>query len=212
MSVGREFHRTLNSAILRVTSAHIPLLERWRELLADAQYTYWQNRPYKERPIQFCSDQDVLNALLGSVEFAAVPVRLLRTGREIVHCGAATSYSAGERMRGLFRGIPPLVHIEATKPWMMFHDSLSISHPNLAWRYVLLVQQLSLYRAIAATYREEVGLPCDWLDYWTITGRVFWALGLGNHAFRGLPFAVADLVRKRIMSRFMLLRDLFFKS
>ena len=56
------------------------------------------------------SDQDVLNALLGSEEFACLPIRILKTGLDVIHSGGALAYSLSERLRGLVRPIPPFVH------------------------------------------------------------------------------------------------------
>jgi hypothetical protein len=125
LAIGREFPRTLNSAVLRVTPAHIPLLERWKGLLADPRYAVWQGRPLHERPLYAWGDQDVLNALLGSVEFATLPVRLLRSRRELIHCGSATSYPVGERIDGLLRRIPPVIHTQGEKPWVVFNAASS---------------------------------------------------------------------------------------
>jgi len=189
LPVGRALPNTLNSAVLRVTASHEPLLRRWQECLAGEEYHRYDDRPLMERPPHVRSDQDVLNALIGSVEFAHYPVRLLRTGRDIIHCGGALGYGLGERLSGIF-GSPPLVlHAIGGKPWVL----LGPGCPDKGWfgRLRRLMQELSPYVVATRAYREEVQEPCPWLDHHTFLGSVLRVLGLGNHALRGLPVTVA---------------------
>ena len=129
LPLGRVFPRTLNTAVLRLTPRHIPLLERWRELLADPRYVPWQTRPLNDRPLHCWGDQDVLNALLGSTEFADLPVRILRTGREIIHCSSLTSFTVLERFRRAFGAAPHFVHGQGASP-----GSCSTARPGTASR------------------------------------------------------------------------------
>jgi hypothetical protein len=196
MPVGREFPRTLNSAVVRVTPAHVALLEKWQELLEDPRYVPWQSRPLYERPHHVWSDQDVLNALLGSSEFSAIPVTLLRTGREIIHCGNARSYHLWERLGGLLRQHPPIVHAQGEKPWVTLDAGVIASKRQRFWATARVIQEVSLYRFVATSYRADLGLPCPWLDYWSSAGRMVAALGLGHHSMRGLPLAAtASLIK-----------------
>ena len=73
MTVGRRFPITLNSCVLRVTQAHRPLLNRWNELLMTEEYVLAQKKPMHLRPTHLMGDQELLNALLGSTEFADIP-------------------------------------------------------------------------------------------------------------------------------------------
>lgn len=193
LSVGRSFSMTLNSSVLRVTLAHRPLLQRWQTLLESPEYHQYDHLPLMERPPHLRSDQDVLNALVGSAEFAAFPVRLLRTGRDIIHCGGALGYSLSERISGLF-GSPPLVlHAIGGKPWVL----LGPGCPDKGWFGWLrrLMQELSPYVAACRQYRIAVEEPSPWLDYRTFVGTVLKILGLGHYALRGLPVTfVATLI------------------
>lgn len=190
--VGRSLPCTLNSCILRVTAAHEPLLHRWQECLASAEYHRYDDRALMERPPHVRGDQDVLNALIGSAEFAHYPVRLLHTGREIIHCGGALGYSLGERLRGLFGPSPLILHAIGSKPWAL----LRADYPDHGWfvRLRQLLQELSPYVAAARQYRERVQEPCPWLDYHTLLGRILLVLGLGHHAVRGLPVTLIATV------------------
>ncbi len=107
LTVDREFPVTMNSCLLRVTNAHRPLLARWNELLGNPEYMAAQKRPAPHRPFYYYGDQDILTALLGSTEFADIPVTYLRRGRDVVHAGGARSYTLGERLTGLFGLVPP---------------------------------------------------------------------------------------------------------
>lgn len=192
LPVGRPFPRTLNSAVLRVTPAHTPLLERWQELLADPRYTTWQGRPLHERPIHCWGDQDVLNALLGSAEFAGIPVRLLRTGREIIHCNSFTSFSLGERLGCVLRRVPFFIHGQGAKPWVMLRPEVchETSHRQR------LTQELSAFRILARRHCTEMGIDCPWMWCTSLAGQTFGWLGLGHYALRGLPLAAVATVVK----------------
>ena len=88
--------------MLRVTSIHIPLLKRWAELLEDPRYQHWQTQDFSQRPIHCWSDQDALTALLGSQEFEHVNVRILKTGRNVIHCLSYTSFPVRARQEITF--------------------------------------------------------------------------------------------------------------
>jgi hypothetical protein len=189
LPAGRDFPVTLNTCVLRVTRTHVPLLERWRGLLADPRYTAAQAQI--DRPMHLISDQDVLNALLGSAGFADVPVQYLRIGRGVIHCGGAVGYSLGRRLGGVFRRVPPFLHAIAGKPWWVFHPEYPKQHsPWFTW-YRRLLQETSPYVAAARRLRAEVGVPCPWLDARSPLGRGLRALGLGHFALLGLPLTAA---------------------
>jgi hypothetical protein len=175
--------------VLRVTPKHIPLLEHWQSLLADPQYGHWQTRPFSERPLHALSDQDVLNAVVGCSEFDHIPVRYLRRGVDVIHSGGALAYSLSERLRGLTRAIPPFIHGQGAKPWWMFDRSSGLT--GWFWVYRRLLQEVSPYMALVHCYRQEVGLPCPWMDWWSPLGVLVRCVGLGHHAFRGLPLTAA---------------------
>jgi hypothetical protein len=189
---GRDFPVTLNSCVLRVTPAHTPLLVRWRELLADPAYIEAQKRP--DRPMHLISDQDVLNALLGSAEFAGVPVRCLRVGRDVIHCGGAIGYPLVRRLAGLFRRVPPFLHAIAGKPWWVFHPEYAKHHAPWFTRYRRLLQETSPYVSAARRMRAEIDMPCPWLDAGSLLGRALRVVGFGHHALLGMPLTAVATV------------------
>jgi hypothetical protein len=103
---GRRLSSTANTSVLRVSEHHVGLLERWAELLERPDYRAAQELPARERPLHMLGDQDALTALLGSREYGAVALHLLRRGREIAQCGSPAGYLPSERIRGLWSPLP----------------------------------------------------------------------------------------------------------
>jgi hypothetical protein len=196
--VGRNFARTINTCVLRVTPNHIPLLERWRDLLTDPRYLRYQTLPFHERPLHFLGGQDALNALLGSREFASIPVHWMRTGREVIHSGGALAYSLSERLGGLFRRIPPFVHGQGTKLWWAFDEGSLKENRNSWWFFRRLLLETSPYFAEAKKYRNRIGMLSPWMEYRTWLGRLNRYLGLGHFALRGLPLTLAATIIDRL--------------
>jgi hypothetical protein len=195
MPVGRELPQTLNSCVLRVTRHHEALLVRWRELLERPDYVAIQARTVAERPVAMASDQDVLNALLGSTEFAGIPLGVFANGRDIIHSGGALAYSFGERLRGLFLPRPTILHAISVKPWMILQPDRLLPGRQ-AW-FRRLMHEVSPYLAYARRYRNQVDEPCPWMDWHTPLGAVLRMAGFGHWALRGLPVTLAATVMKR---------------
>jgi hypothetical protein len=194
LPVGRSFPRTLNSAVLRVTPSHIPLLERWHELLNDPQYVHWQASAFDDRPIHCWGDQDILNALLGSSEFADVPVKIFKTGRDVIHCVSYTSFPVFERLASVLRPRPPFVHVQGEKPWVVLRPDLK-AHFSRSRR---LKQELSPYRLLARAYGEAADVDGSWLSDASAVGRSLCWLGFGHFALAGLPLAALAAIGKRV--------------
>ncbi len=188
MTVGRVFLHTLNTCITRVTDHHVPLLVEWARLLVDERYTRYFDRQISLRPPHAMFDLDILNALLGSSEWAHQPVHVFRTGNVLIHCGGARSFSLGERLGGLFKPCPPILHALAKKPWDLL--SPEKRYTGRYWEFRKLMQEISPFVALARQYREEVGIPCPWLDQHSTSGRLLTYAGLGHFALRGLPVAL----------------------
>lgn len=195
LPVGRELPQTLNSCVLRVTRQHLPLLARWRELLESPEYVAIQGRPVSERGVAFASDQDVLNALLGSKEFANVPIGMFRNGVDVIHCGGALGYSISERLAGLFLPRPTFFHAISVKPWVVLSG---VPLPGQSAWFRRLMHEVSPYLAYARRYRNVVDDPCEWLDQSSPVGLAMRAAGLGHWALRGLPITVAATLLRRV--------------
>jgi hypothetical protein len=189
--LGRAYPVTLNTCVLRVTAVHAPLLRRWKKLLEDPVYVAAQARPLWERPVYLMSDQDVLNALLGAQEFESLPVRFLRGGMDVIHCGGALGYSLRQRLNGIFRRVPPFLHAIASKPWAVFSAGYRARHSRWFNFYRGVLQETSPYVASVRKLRKEIGVDCPWLEEGTWLGGGLRALGFGHFALRGLPLTLA---------------------
>ena len=188
--VGRSLPFTLNSAVVRVTQHHLPLLERWRGCLDDPQYVSVQNLPLEDRPVHMNGDQDVLIALLGSREFADIPLRVFGTGSEIIHLGGQFGYSAIERLRGISKPAPTFMHAIAGKPWLWFSGEPYWSKRDFFCWHRRLLQELSPYLYEARQYRNQLGSDPTWMYRRTLTGTIFRLLGFGHFGMRGLPLTI----------------------
>jgi hypothetical protein len=132
-------------------------------------------------------DQDVLNALIGAKEFEWVMVRFLLEGKEVIHSGGALAYSTYQRLSGLGQPVPPFIHSQAGKPWIIFSKEYLARHGAWVTFYRRLLQETSPYIAEARRLRQELGDPAPWLDVHSIPGVILRAAGFGHFALRGLP-------------------------
>ncbi len=118
--VGRPMRLTANSCVTRVTKAHRPMLEAWEERLRRPDYAEAQGKPLEHREIWFKGDQDVLTGVLGSKEFADLPIHWLRRGRDVAHCFqlGGVGYNVHERLRNIARRRAPVfAHSCGDRPW-----------------------------------------------------------------------------------------------
>jgi len=194
--VGRVLPFELNSGVLRATKNHYPLMQRWRELVHSEEYQQFQQKVgWARSPIHMKGDQDVLTALLVSSEFSNVPIRLIRTGRNIVLFDGVFGYSVGARIRSLLRGIPPFIHIPGFKPWLA--TMWDMKRPMSLKDYIERVYfDVSPYTLSALQFRSELECDASWMDPHYVLSRVLRVGGLGCRPLVGLPVAAfADFVR-----------------
>jgi hypothetical protein len=198
LEIGRSLPFTLNSSVVRVTEHHLPLLERWLEYLGDPRYLASQTTGLEERALHMMSDQDVLNALLGSRQFASIPLRIFATGSEIVHAGGGLGYSWLERLRGVVKSKPVFLHAAAGKPWLWLGGGEYWSQSNFFSWHRRLLQELSPYVYEARQYRAPLDTDSAWMYRRTATGTVLRVLGLGHFAMRGFPLVVAATIMSTV--------------
>ena len=205
-AVGRSLPFAANTAILRVTRFHIPLLNRWGELLASGPYKAAQDRK-TGRPGHMFGDQDVLSALLASQEFSHIPLKFLNRGRDIVQYFTYHGYTCAERLGHLLHGLPPFIHSQVNKPWVPGErQKPPFEFTRRFWIKWLTCIYLdaSPYKLLAEKYRSLVGDDTSWMQACTLPGRILRVLGFGYMPLVGLPIAIyADLIRarKRLVSR-----------
>lgn len=193
--VGRVLPFTLNTVVLRVTRAHRPVLERWKDLLASPEYRAAQRLEVRPgdgdgRPLHMLGDQEVLTALLASIQFSHHPIHYLRRGRDIIQFFGPYGYTVAERMHHLVSGMPPFVHAMGQKPW------LPAPKAKTAWEaFYQFYAAVSPYTAMARGH--SAALACRlWLRPPNLASRIITWLGFGQPALIGLPLAlVADSIR-----------------
>jgi len=190
-SVKREFPFPLNSGVMRVTQAHVPLLARWKELLESPKYQDAQRQPMSARPRHMFSDQDVLTALLCSEGFHNIPVKVLRRGYDIIQYYGEMGFTLAERIICLLKGMPTFLHQQGSKPWHADpHEKLK----GLRGRFVTAYLDLSPYTAVAVGL---IAMPIyPWMRPRSKFSSILRAIGLGSPPLTGLPLAVVfDLER-----------------
>jgi len=197
LEVGRVFPRTLNAGFLRVTPFHRPLLERWNLLLRRPDYRASQKLPYEERRWYLGCDQDLLSGLLGSTEFAHIPVKLLRAGPDIAQCFCNRGYTVSNRFRNLFTGLPPLVHGQGPKPWELTD---------------VLFAELSPYCAAAWPYKNQLEEPTGWMRPRSRLARMLNGLALGNPNLRDMPLVVAYETTRVWQAMWQCFRQYFWRE
>ena len=182
LQIGRTIRRTINACVVRVTPRHIGLLQRWRELMDSPTYRAAQAADWRERPLHMMSDQDVIGALLGSIEFADCEVGLIRAGRDIAQCFQEDGYSLAQRLgNAIQRRVPALIHAQGPKPWAILRE------PYL---------QLSPYAAMARAYVDDLHGATDWTEPSARSARLLDRIFRGDPNLRGLPFVMKRLPRR----------------
>ncbi|MCE4225059.1 nucleotide-diphospho-sugar transferase [Methylobacterium sp. C25] len=194
LAVGRSFPFVANTAVVRVTAHHIPLLLAWEGLLDDASYQTAQEQPWDARPTHLFGDQDVISALLTSMQFMDVPVKFLMRGADIIQYFGLSGYTCSERLRHIFRGPPAFIHSQVFKPWTKF------KHPRRSENFRDLVDTLYLdlspYTLAARRYRPLLLAQDHWMEPHSRLARLMRILGLWYSPLVGAPIAaVADFVR-----------------
>jgi hypothetical protein len=171
MAAGRSLPGPFNSAVLRVTRLHEPLLQEWERVVSTPAYLAEQAKPVDSRNRHMLSDQDALSALLASRPFASIPLRKLMHCTEILQHHGAGAYGLAQRWANITQGMPPLIHaMGSTKPWRM------PEHPNLLREprnyYERTYLELSPYVHFARSYRAALMEESTWLDNRTLASRV----------------------------------------
>jgi hypothetical protein len=188
--VQRYFPFALNTGVLFVDRSHLDLILQWSQLLSSRIYQRAQSLPWDERPAHLLGDQDVLCALLGSEEFSAIEVHVLRRGEGIIQFSGPYGYTLRERFIHWFRGSPPFVHSLGDKPWLPKRKGESFFD-----RFCYFYSGCSPYIFLARKHQADL-IERSWLEPRNFSDRLFRCLGFGSMPLTGLPFAfVADSMR-----------------
>ena len=192
--VGRTHPFVLNTGVIRGTKSHRAFLSRWRELLESDQYTEFQHLNWRSRPSHMIGDQDVLTALLASQEYANVPLKILKRGKDIIQYFGSHGYTISERLSNVLLGAPTFIHSQGAKPWIQDWQRRTTRSVRESWEMLHL--DLSPYTLVARKYRENLDCDTSWMQSHSTFGSFLRGLGLWYPPLVGLPFAAAaDLLR-----------------
>jgi hypothetical protein len=187
--VARALPHLVNSALMRVTPAHRELLSAWVGCLQTAAYREAQRLPFERRPIHMIGDQDVLGGLLGSRQFAHLPVKFLARGRDIIH-DIRGGYAPAHRIANLFRSMPPLVHAQGAKPWRYPEVPRLLREPGRYYRFTQV--EGSPYPYVAREHRGELAEFPAFLEVRSPLGKFLGAVTRCNPHLHALPQAIVD--------------------
>ncbi len=171
----RQLHRPLNSGVLRVSEVHRSLLQAWAERMSRPDFQTAQQNDSVPRPTHLAGDQDVLEALLCSREYADIPVRELKAGIEIAQCWFVSGFAFRHRLRALLFGLPPIVHALGIKPWRVNGNRLTA-----------LAAELHPYNRVARRLADGIDEDMPWSRPKTGVARILTILGCGSAVLPGI--------------------------
>jgi hypothetical protein len=191
LAVGRRLPHLINSAVVRALPLHRELLEEWARLMRTTEYQEAQRQPFPSRPVHLISDQDVLTGLLGAQQFAHLPVRVLRRGREIIH-DPHDGYHPLDRLANVFRASPVFVHAQSGRAWR-YPEPPALSD---SWRYYNYLHcETSPYGHYARQMRDELDEETPFFDVRSLYGKACWAIAGGNPHLAGFLHACMSIGR-----------------
>lgn len=189
--VGRSLPFVANTCFLRVEAHHTVLLSHWIDCLSHSRYLHAQSLPFSERPTELAGDQDALTALLCSKAFEDVEVSYLKKGRDILQYYGPYGFTLLERIVSIFVGTPPIIHSQASKPWMLRQFK-----PGLKEYLFAVLSDVSPYTIVAKRLGTLPTSKLHWSKPMTRLGHVLIVMGAGSTGLTGLPIAAAvDAVR-----------------
>lgn len=198
---GRELDGPLNSAVVRVTRQHEPLLRAWAAILKSPDYLAEQSKPVAVRNPLMLGDQDALSALLASKPFALVPVRVLEHPSEILQHHGPGAFGPKARVRLWKNGLPPLLHaMGAVKPWNM--SDRPSPRRDFKNYYERLYLESSPYVTVARRYRRLFGADAHWLELQSLISKYSLTLTKNNPVISGTLQATLHQARRALAIAF----------
>ena len=125
MSPVRDLPGCVNSCMVRFTSAHVPLLEKWLDFMRDPVFLEQWNKPLGERLWGFGLDQTVLQVLLccrGENWTPPSSVAFWKSGPDVIQEWGVRTYKPWDRIKATLGWNRPFaLHlIGYEKPWTAF--------------------------------------------------------------------------------------------
>ena len=199
LNPGREMPCTVNSSVLRVTSAHIELLKSWQLMLKHPVYVRAQSLPWYERPLHMITDQEALTALLGSREYSSVPLALLRRGIDIAQCMGPGGFTPWERLKALRHGPPGLIHSMGIKPWTKepLPPKLGLKSQSLRRYYEYLHIELTPYGPEARKYGRYLEEDLRWMDLNSFPARLMASVTGSHPTLQEFPLSLIDAAARK---------------
>jgi hypothetical protein len=193
-SVNRPLAMPINTCLIRVTPAHVRLIDRWIGLTQEPIFRDAQRMEFSNRPTPLFSDQDLLEGILMSEALPAkyqTDLDFVKPGTEILHGGAVSL----KQLMSIGYDLPMFVHGHGLKPWNLQYIS-RVQRQKL--KYVCL--ELSLFCRVAQRYAASLDEPS--LNLWmyprSILGLLSWLL-TGNHPYlRQVPAHALQRIAMRI--------------
>lgn len=148
LPIGRKVPFQLNTGVLGVTSKHLPLLKRWKEVLESEEYISAYKQPWAQRPSYYAGDQEVITALLCSKEFSGIKLKILYRGRDIIQYFGLGGYSTIERLGHFLGRLPTFIHAQGPKPWL--------AAPATKQSFLHRFRGVSPYSFAALDYQDEL--------------------------------------------------------
>ncbi len=184
LDLGREPRTDLpetliNAGLIRFGPLHRPLLLEWQRILQSDAYMRARELEGINRPLAFQSDEAILGALLGSTDFAHLPLAFVLESIDIAQCLRKTGYRPWARALNAVRGTPAFIHaLGPTKPWRETEE-------------VYTWESLSPYRLVAMAYDTDLEPgERDWLHRETPKARLLRRLFFNSPELSGLPLAL----------------------
>jgi hypothetical protein len=195
---GKTLPFAINSGIIRATTEHRAILQRWKELLESEEYKASMKLDWNQRPWHMLSDQDALTALLGSSDFADTDVKYLRRGIDIVQYFGFLGYTISERVRNLFGRQPTFVHSQGDKPWT--YEWKRSGGLDLKEYLRAIYLDLSPYTMCVIGYQSQVGRDISWTRAHFLVSGILRAVGFWYAPLVGAPLALfwdaRELIRR----------------
>src|SRR5262249_5971923 len=110
---------TVYASIIRSTSCLIsPRLVPPEHLAACRRKSRKSDFMSTSASLPHARGQDALTALLASQEYANVPLKILKRGKDIIQYFGSHGYTISERLSNVVFGAPTFIHSQGPKPWI----------------------------------------------------------------------------------------------
>lgn len=192
LKVKRRHDHSVNTCIMRVTQAHISLLEEWNKYLQKEKYLENKRLPHSERAPWLHGAQDILEGLLAAnlhPEWEQYDLKFILSGDEILH---ESDYGIKERWEHRKEKLPPFIHAQGLKPWYQ---------PYIERKRLKDIQlELSPYLVVAREFASDLEstFARKWIQQRTYRGQMCSLLTGNNIRLQAIPILLLRCFWERI--------------